>query len=34
VSKYVFAGSGMSCGMTLKHAVIGDCEFAVAFSDI
>jgi hypothetical protein len=28
------AGSGLLSGMTLKHAVIGDCEFAVAFSDI
>jgi len=29
-----FAGSGLLSGITFKHAVISDCKFAVAFSDI
>jgi hypothetical protein len=29
-----FAGSGLLSGVTFKPAVIGDCEFTVAFSDI
>lgn len=29
-----FAGGDLLCGMTFKHAVISDCEFSVAFSDI
>jgi len=29
-----FADSGLLSGMTYKHAAVGACKFAVAFSDI